>query len=240
MADDLTYADLQPIDDRSYQNLYTVVSRRNQTYGFGDVYTQVFKQPELDAINYRRENPFLDLTTDEGISTFYEKEAPDFAQYSLLPKETTFEGAVADAAKTFKDDYKGYYEAVNAVVTSGQYGELNPDSAATYRGFAKRVFDEYAAASEKEQTYDRDWWGTTTLGKRGIPSPLEIYNPKSFPKYAAWESGIKKSIAQKFPKEAAQFADAINTAIEQRAVKIMSDNKRTPFHDALLKEEAMK
>lgn len=238
MADDLTYADLQPIDDRTYQNLYTVVSRRNQTYGLGDVNTQVFKQPELDFVNYLKENPLLDLSTDEGRYSFYEKEAPNFAKYYLLPKDTTFEGAVADAAVAFEGDYKGFYESVNQVITSGKYGELNPDSAATYRGFATNVFDEYQAARNKEQTYDRDWWGTTTLGKRGIPSPLEYYNPKSFPKYAAWEKGIKERIAKQFP----QYANnpAIDAAIEKRAIQIMSDNKRTPFHDALLREEAMK
>ena len=250
MAEDLTYADLQPIDDKSYQNLYTVVSRRNQTYGFGDVDSQVFIPAFREAENYLKENPVYDFSDPAQSNKFYAIEAPNFSKYVQLG-EDTFEGKVASTAmkylginpatgKPYDNPYAAFYTDINSTITSGEYGELNPDSAATYRGFATNVFDEYKKAVDKEAIYDQEWWNNSSLGKKGIPDPRLNYSPKSFPKYAAWESGIKKSISQKFPREAAQYADAINAAIEQRAIAIMRGNKRTPFYDALLREEALK
>lgn len=239
MADGLEYADLTPIDDTSYQNLWTVTSRRNQTYGLGDVYTQVFAPAEVEVRNYVNANPLYDFNNPQDFDAWYSEEAPQWHQFSSLPRDTTFEGFVADAAKTFANDYPKFYDTINTVVESGAFG-LDPANKTSYRGFATGVFNEYKDANEKASKYQQDWWAQSSLGKKGIPSPQLRYDPKKFANYQKWSSGIKEAIKTFYPEEFAKYGKEIDQAIEARAISLAAANKRTPFYDALLKQEAYK
>jgi hypothetical protein len=237
MADGLEYADLTPIDDTSYQNLWTVTSRRNQTYGLGDVYTQVFAPAEVEVRNYVNQNPRYDFSNPEDFDAWYSEEAPQWHQFSSLPAGDTFEGYVANTARVYANDYPTFYQAINQGIDSGKFG-LDPANKTSYRAFATGIFNEYKDATEKAFKYQQDWWAQSSLGKKGIPSPELNYDPKKFANYQKWSSGIKEAIKTYYPEEFAKYGKEIDQAIEARAISLAAANKRTPFHDALLKQEA--
>lgn len=246
MADELAYADLDPLSTGERQSYLRVVGKKNAVKLPGGQYyfnlkEQVFDPYSKDFTTAENKKPVVPIQEEYFLTA-----APTYS-YAIKLNEggsDTFEGAVA---KMVKDGYTP--SEINAAIddafadddTVTKWGiDLTKDY--VYKGTAETIWKDYNQANTTyaEKVAEAESW-VSPYEKEGIPDPSLRYDPTKFDNYRKYEQAqIEKArrvlgTTKETPQEKRFVQELRKNAAEYYASK-----GRTPYYDAVLRLEANK
>lgn len=225
------YSTVIPPPSSAMGQIYVNVAKKNRNSS--DPIGSVVDGYDQKQKNWEVSNPLVDDVT------WFNDKAPEVFYYAQTDP-SSFEKQVVDIIKVAGVTPSSINAGVQGLIDAGIYkgDPTNPLSAFT---FAKNLHQEWTKAIRGYNAQYENRFEQSPIGKAGLPSPEEDYNPLKFDNYVKWETGkiasFKKAFGDKFTPTLQKRVESI---YRNRSVEQNRKDGRTPYRDAVLILEARK